>query len=422
MPRRRPRPRPVFLPAVLFTALLAPAPAWAEAEPAKTKPVEVTWHDGVQFRSADGSAQVRVGGFIDADGRFYPGDDAGLATDQFLIRRARLLLDVSFLDRFEARLAPDFGQSKPSLFDAYLDVRFHPLVRLRAGKTKPPIDLERLQGGTELMLVERGAPAALIPNRDVGMLFWGETADQLVSWSAGVFNGVPDGATSETETNDGKDFVARVFARPFRRGRWTSLRGLGLGVGGSRGNESGALPSYKSDGQVSVFSYASAAVADGRRTRLAPQLSWYAGRFGLLAEQAVTRQAVASGALAADLRNRAWMAEASWVLTGEPASFKGLEPARPMGPAGAGGPRGFGAVEIAARADALRIDRDAFPSFADPAVSVRRAGGLALGVNWYLNHFVKIALQLVRTRFRGGAAAGDREDENAVLFRLQIRS
>jgi phosphate-selective porin OprO/OprP len=41
-------------------------------------------------------------------------------------------------------------------------------------------------------------------------------------------------------------------------------------------------------------------------------------------------------------------------------------------------------------------------------------------VNWYLTRNVKFMLDGVRTRFGGGAATGDREDERVLFSRVQI--
>jgi phosphate-selective porin OprO/OprP len=80
----------------------------------------------------------------------------------------------------------------------------------------------------------------------------------------------------------------------------------------------------------------------------------------------------------------------------------------------------FGALEVVARYSDLMVDEDAFPAFANPAVAARRAQGVGVGLNWYLNRAFKVALDYERTKFRGGAATGNREPENALLLRFQI--
>jgi len=74
-----------------------------------------------------------------------------------------------------------------------------------------------------------------------------------------------------------------------------------------------------------------------------------------------------------------------------------------------------------ARYGRLEVDQAAFPVFADPDASARRAAGWTAGVNWYLNSNLKLVVNYLHTGFEGGAAGGaDRADEKAVFTRLQV--
>ncbi|HPQ17605.1 MAG TPA: hypothetical protein PLP04_20430, partial [Bryobacteraceae bacterium] len=69
----------------------------------------------------------------------------------------------------------------------------------------------------------------------------------------------------------------------------------------------------------------------------------------------------------------------------------------------------------------LNVDPEAFTlGFADPAKSAARARSWGAGVNWYLNRSVKLSLDYENTKFKGGAAGGDRESEGAVFSRFQL--
>ena len=50
---------------------------------------------------------------------------------------------------------PDFGNNTVALLDAYADLHPRPWLRLRVGKFKPPIGLERLQTDAYVPLPER---------------------------------------------------------------------------------------------------------------------------------------------------------------------------------------------------------------------------------------------------------------------------
>jgi phosphate-selective porin OprO/OprP len=248
----------------------------------------------------------------------------------------------------------------------------------------------------------------------------GDLAGGAVSYAAGLFNGVPDGGSSDGDADRGKDAAARVFVQPFRHGGVELLRGLGLGMGATLGRQTAtastaSLAGYRTPGQRSFFSYlgdgtaAGTTLADGRRTRLAPQGDYYAGPLGLIAEYVVSSQRVRRDAETALLENRAWNVVGGVVLTGEEASYGGVKP------------RGrFGAVEVVGRAHALELDGDAFPTFADAATAARAARTWGAGLNWYLNANVRLGALYERTHFDGGRVAGDRAAERVLLTRVQV--
>ena len=72
-------------------------------------------------------------------------------------------------------------------------------------------------------------------------------------------NGVPNNTAADTtdlDTNDGKDFVGRIFANPFVLSENEYLKGLGFGFAGSYGDERGAtISTYKTYGMSTWFTY-----------------------------------------------------------------------------------------------------------------------------------------------------------------------
>jgi phosphate-selective porin OprO/OprP len=103
------------------------------------------------------------------------------------------------------------------------------------------------------------------------------------------------------------------------------------------------------------------------------------------------------------------------VLTGEAASYKGFKPASPYSSDG-----GWGAFEVALRHGVLDVDDAVFPVYADPAASVSEIENTGIALNWYLTGNARLSLDYETTAFEGGAAAGDRRDEKALLTRLQL--
>ena len=141
------------------------------------------------------------------------------------------------------------------------------------------------------------------------------------------------------------------------------------------------------------------------------------GHLGLLAEYASSSTPLVKAEVAGHVKNDAWQAAASFLLTKEKAGFSPVKPRRPFDPSNGR----WGAFELAARVHQLSVDDDAFAlGFADLKKSARRATAWAVGLNWYLNRNIKYVLNYEQTSFDGGAAAGDRPKEKAVLARAQV--
>jgi phosphate-selective porin OprO/OprP len=398
---------------VLAILIGSPLAAGEEKEEERKPPLSVG-KDGFAIESEDGDYRLRMGGVVQFDGRFYLSSGEGV--DTFLLRRVRPILQGTVRRRFDFYLMPDFGEGKTVLQDAYLDIHCSSGVALQIGKFKSPVALERLLLDVDIVFVERAFPTDLAPNRDLGVQLHGDLLEGVLTYALGVFNGVPDGAIGDTDTNSSKDVEGRLFLRPFRRGS-TGLKGLGLGIAGTRGREDGALPSFRSPGQLVYFTYASSAVASGLRTRISPQASFYSGPLGLLGEYARTSQWVGKGGESERFSNQAFEATASLLLTGDEASPTGVRPRHPFAPEEGH----WGAFELAARFSRLDLDPGIFArGFADPQKSARQARSWGVGMSWYLSRNLRFVVDFVRTTFQGGGRTGDREPEDALLFRSQV--
>ena len=394
------------------------------ATAAKSATTATASKDGFNLKSADGKYSIRFRGYLQSDGRFFPSSGAVPATDNLLIRRARPIIEATVGRYFDFRVMPDFGGASPVIFDAYWEGKFIPQFTVRAGKFKPPVGLERLQSATDIVFAERGLPTNLVPSRDVGLQVAGDIGEGRLAYQVGVFNGAPDLANGGDDLSDAKDFAARVFVQPFKRG---SLRGLGLGLAGSAGKERGSalvtgLPAYRTPGQQTFFRYRTDSAvptnnvyADGTRSRLSPQGYFYTGPLGLLAEYVLSRNEVTRAGTTVELEHTAWQAEGSYFLTGEKAGFRSPAPKRPFDLKDGG----WGAFELVARYGAIVADEAAFPTFANPASSARKAAAWGVGLNWHFSRAVKVAVNYERTTFTGGAATGDREPEHALITRFQ---
>lgn len=440
----------------------------AAAEAAKAAPKFEIGPRGVSFTSADENYKLRLGGYVQADARFFAdnntlgvgSDGFHAVNDQFLIRRARLTLEGSLFKMVDFRFAPDFGGGTVQLFDAFADLHYFDYAALMAGKMRVPVSLERYQTAPNLAFIERGYPAETAPNRDVGLMLHGQIAypgyktqyamqpmfKEFLSYEVGVFDGIRDNQAvqnSNSDKDNNKEMAARVFSHPFLHSGNSVLEGLGIGIAGTWGRPKfNNMPNLVSVGQNTIVSFTGGSnntFASGQSYRIYPQMYWFGGPFGLLGEYVVSSQDLqgtyTQGAKAktaeARMQNDAWQVQASYVLTGEKASFFGIKPEKNFDPFNGT----WGALQLAARFTELNVDDSLYQNFgtkkvplyvfADPRQSVRQASTWSVGLNWYLNNNVKLMANYDQTSFKGGAGAGNaylsRDMEKVFMTRFQVQ-
>lgn len=400
---------------------------------------------GFALASQDQQWQVRFRALVQADGRFWFDDVQRPETNTFLIRRAQPIMEASMPYHVSFFIAPDFGGGTTILQDAYLGLDLDEALRFRFGKYRPPFGLERLQPTSNLFFVEFGLPTLLTPNRDIGAMAYGDLFGRFLGYAGGIFNGVPDNGSADLATASPKEFAGRLYLRPLAPLGTPAFGRLFVGVATTFGRDYGIpsstsltspqyTPAYKTPGQITDFQYISAAsgvtatyantvVANGPHNRYGVYLYYALDQFGLLGEYYVSDQEVGRAGYAnVFIDNRAYQAEATFLLFGGEASYDFMHVQTPVEPS-----KGhFGALELAARAGHLDIDPKAFPNYASPTGSVRGATEVTLGINWYWSDNAKFQVNWDHTEFMGGASTpaevsiGHREAENIILARAQV--
>jgi phosphate-selective porin OprO/OprP len=401
----------------------------AETQASKPAPPVITaGTDGFSIRSADSKYQLRIRGYTHFDGRFFEEAPANrpAGADTFFFRRIRPIFEGTLANVVDFRIMPDFAGSQLVVQDAWANLRYLPEAQLQFGKYKEPVGLERLQSATAIWFIERALPTQIVPNRDLGVMLQGTFREGLVSYQLAWMNGVPNGGSADTDGGDDKDLVARLFVHPFQETGIAPLQGLGLGFATTYGRQEGAPASYKTSGQQTFFAYRTATTGPvtpavfqtGQRVRYSPQAYWYWGPFGLLGEYVSSsgdyRRAGFSDTRVAD---SAWQISGAWAVTGENESYKGFIPSASFDPAAGS----FGGFELIARFSRLRVGSDAFRSnFANPATSAQTADLWSIGINWYLNRFIKLGLNYDHTAFDNFGDFDNRTSEGVILSRVQL--
>jgi len=399
----------------------------ASAEKAKTTPIiTANSKDGFSIKSPSNDFVLRFRGLIQADSRFVSGKKDSTATtndDTFLLRRLRPIFEGTVWKDIDFKFVPDFGGGTTALQDAYLDFKYFPKAKLQVGRFKVPFGIERLQSSADTLFTELALSSNLTPNYDVGAALHSESLfNNKLSYAIGIFNGAADNASSDSDVDGNKEYAGRIFAQPWKDSGNSLIEGLGVGFATTLGDKTGTTSStYKTVGQQTFFKYNSGVVADGQHTRYSPQLYYHYGSFGLLGEYVLSEQNVKRGTNSQSLKNKAWQVAASYVLTGESASYKGVKPKNPFDPKTGK----LGAFELVGRMSQLNIDDNAFAgstasAIASSSTSANAATAWGMGINWYLNNNVKASLDYEQTAFSGGSSSGDRQKERAILARVQL--
>lgn len=235
-----------------------PAPEKEEpkAEPKKEK----GWYEKIRLR---GYTQIRINDVIDMEDDSAPaqyiGDSSVGANQEFLIRRARIILQGDVSDHVSIYLQPDFASNVPGSTDAnqftqirdwYADLHIDKtrVNRIRVGQSKIPFGWENLQSSSNRLPLDRSDPinSAARNERDLGVFYYWTpeyaqdffekiNEDNLKgSGNYGVFGiGFYNGqGGSFREQNDNLHFITR-YAQPITL---ASGQRMELGIQGYTGN------------------------------------------------------------------------------------------------------------------------------------------------------------------------------------------
>ena len=227
--------------------------------PAPRPPFVAGYKNGFTLQSETGDFVLKLTGYVQADGRFAPGDDANAVTNA--VPDAPRAADRPGHGRQVLRLlssTPTSAAARPSSRTPTSTCASRPSSASAPGKMKTPFGIERLQSGQSLLFVERALPNNLVPEsrrRRAGARRAGPGASSATRPRSS--NGVPDGGNVDTDTNDAKDLAGRVFFQPWKTKGTSPLRGLGFGVAGTTGQgHTARFAAYISVSQVRVFTYA----------------------------------------------------------------------------------------------------------------------------------------------------------------------
>jgi phosphate-selective porin OprO/OprP len=374
--------------------------------------------DGFFLRSADTRYQIRFRGYTQFDSRWFSKSEDVGTPDSFYFRRVRPIMEGTLANLVDFRIMPDLANSSLALQDAYANLRFAPETQLQLGKFKSPVGLERLVSGSSMWFIERALPTLLVPNRDLGVMFHGSAREGLFTYQFAYLNGNNNNTTTDSDVGDDKDFVARLFAHPFQETGVELLQGLGIGIATTYGRPQGSPNTITAATGQTLFAFQTGTTLTGERSRWSPQAYWFYGPFALLGEYVTNSTGFQNGANTLRARASAWQVAGAWVITGENTSWRGVLPAESFDLEKGG----TGALELVARFSKLDLDGDLFDGavYINPALYAEDTHEWAVGVNWYLNRFLKASFNYEHANFHNADGFSDNPSEGVFLTRLQL--
>jgi len=180
-------------------------------------------------------------------------------------------------------------------------------------------------------------------------------------------------------------------------------------VTGTAGNPGRVV--VKTEARVPWAEFVAGTEMDGERLRLGIEAAFLEGPFAVTAELIRVREELNDETV----HFTGGYVQASWVMTGEEKTWKGVKAERPFleNP-------DVGAWQVVARWSRLALDDDLAPFLPN---FPERIDTITFGVNWYANEFVKIKLNALRTLYeRDIIVNGEKHDKiDAVLFQVQLQ-
>ena len=386
--------RLVTVAVVLCASLFAVAPS-ASAQ------VKLTFdkHPAIDFGNAF-TASIRVKS--QNDWRDFPSEPGADQKNVFDPYRERIAVEGKILGRVVYHVEREFHDTSSPWKNIYLDTRVIHGVRVQGGQFNMPFGLDQT---TSLMNQDFNyhslAGSFLAPGRAPGVMAYGDFfTKNLLAYEGGVFRQDGDNTRSAQlqDVHVAPTFAGRVVVKPFSK--WQPLhfaRSVETGFAFTDGKLPAGL--YSPKGQtIPGDGFVPKAYVNGRRRRLGAQLQWRPGAVGVQAEAMRVRDTrFGQGIENEDLPNlveRAWYVSGTWLATGEHKKDT-ITPARPFLNGG------YGAIEFGARLERLSTgDGPALNGalYGPRSPNVYPAADLVwtTGVNWYLNKFFELSLNVIR--------------------------
>jgi phosphate-selective porin OprO/OprP len=407
-----------------------------------TRRATVRFGEGLEFATDDDEYRLQFHNLTQVDYRGFPTKNQGILQSQFFIPRERWYFTGNLTKNVGYYTVINRGYGTLDLLDAFISLRVDDRLRLRVGRMKTPYLYEYFSiAEGDLIAPERSLFADNMGlNRQIGMLFLGNLFDDRLSYATGVFNG-PRNSFGAFDSS--KDWIGTITTRPFlTTNNLPALRYLNLGGSWDTGYQSNTPPqptyfetANDQTGGTGAQSVSPTFLAlnknvieQGERAQWAAHAVWFYKSFFLMAEYGGGRAGYGfSGSkYSTPVNYNGWFVQASYMLTGEELTRRVsvLQPRRDFNfDWFKGGEFRPGAVELQARYSTMSLGQNIFTAgLADPALYTNHVWATDMGINWYLNFYVKIQLDWQHAGFGNLVTMGpDKFASTADIYWLRFQ-
>jgi len=368
-------------------------------------------NSGLHLTTQDEEFSLGLRGMTQLDGMLYTRPTPGIETSSgFYNPRTRVYFEGHATKPIYWEFSVQNFYDSVALLDAYLNFNYDPRFQVQIGRYKNPFTYEFYRMHIwDLMAPERSLFADNYEaNRRFGLMAHGDLCDQRVEYALGTFD---TQRNSFRPFNSRQDVEAFLNFKPYyNREEGFLLRDLQFGGSVDAGNEDqspvpAVLRTNRSPGGDAVNSTVAGNAASlpflafnpgvlerGGRALWEAHLAYYYGGLSLVTALEGGHESYANGPAAPPLHVpiNGWFVQAGYLLTGETIRDRTLiQPLHPFDLRA--GRRGCGAWELTARYSQLDLDPRVFTAgLANPNLWTNHAKLIDVGVNWYLNQFVKV--------------------------------
>ena len=381
----------------------------------------------------DERPSIRVDGLLrldfrvisQADWRDVSSPSANADHGTFDEERLRVGIEGTVVRRLEYQVEREMRDSRDPWRDAFVNLRLFPAAEIQAGHFKLPFSLDQTTGSKGLDFTYRSLAASyLAPGRDLGVMVHGGAGGNALRYEVGVFRrgGKASLVGAGVTSVDPRTVAGRLVLRPWLPNTPKPFRALSIGLAVT----SGRVPDGLNGLRGRTFAedvFFNPVYVSGLRRRVGVEMQWRMGPVSAQGEAIRVGderkgQGIDDENLP-DAVSRGWYLSGTWLVTGE--RKKGtVEPTRALSR------RGFGAIELAGRIEALEFGSDVAGGVSSQGPRASRIleksdSAVTAGVNWYLRKFLKVQADLMRELRRDdGRVLDNRGRLWSRTFRVQF--